>query len=238
MTGENENADRPHQRLTLEERIKAHLTQAPTDEDLRDNYIDPSDRERVRCRALITATLDAIFEHGFPEEEALELEVYLDAKHIVWSELASARRAYRHDVEFLDAGRSAQLILTPTKTDATLTEMPISAKVKELILWLAVIHLHQEGLDTCFPTQHSVIDLAAKSTRRQINAIRSELTNYTTQNRPSPTQIAHFWEQVSMAQALARTIGDEKGAFSLLLPAALALSESALRNAATAQKAP
>ena len=218
-------------KLTLEERIKDHLMQAPTDEGLRDDYVDPSDRERVRRRALIAATLDAIFEHGFSQVGADGLEVEAGLERDVWSDLTGARRDFKHDCYLLNAGGKPQLILRPTKTDTALATPSINAKVQELILWLAVIHLHQVGIDARFPTQQSVITKAASVTERRPNAIHTELSRYKTQNGPSSVHIDYFWELVVMARTLARKAGDEKGAFALLLPAALAITKSATKSA-------
>lgn len=234
MTQTNGIADLLRRKMTLEERIEDHLTQAPTDEGLRDNYVDTSDRERVRRRALIAATLDAIFEHGCSQVEADGLEVEVGLERDVWSDLADVRRDFKHDCDLLDAGRKSQLILQPTKTDTSLATPSINARVQELILWLAVIHLHQVGLDARFPTQQSVIAKAASVTERRPDAIHTELSRYTTQKGPSRVHIDHFWKLVLMAQTLAREAGDEKEAFALLLPAALAISKSATHSGAAA----
>ena len=222
------------QEPTLEVRIEQYLDKVPSDATLKDTYVDAADRQQVRRRALIAAALDAIFEHQSPAvlDEGIEVEVGLERD--VWSDLADVRRDFKHDCDLLDAGRKPQLILQPTKTDTSLATPSINARVQELILWLAVIHLHQEGLDTRFPTQQSVIAKAASVTERRPNALHTELSRYTTQNGPSRVQIDHFWKLVQMAQTLAREAGDEKGAFALLLPGALAITKSATHGGAAA----
>ncbi len=201
-------------------------------------YVDAADRQRVRHRALILALLDACFEHSFPDSSAGGLEIDAGVEPDIWSELASSRRAFAHDVQLLDAGRRAQLILKPTKTDVAVTDAPTTAKMRELILWLAVIHLHQAGIVAKYPTQGSVIEAAAKATGRKPGSILTELSSYKTGNGTSDEHIAQFWDLVATTQALARDEGNEKRAFALLLPAALALSEAAVRDAATAFKEP
>lgn len=195
---------------------------APTDAELRDDYVDPTDRQNVRHRALISAVLDACFEHGFTDGAADIVEVA--KKPDIWSELANARRNFLHDAELLNAGSSAQVIAKPTKTDTDLRTKSVHAKVKDLILWLAVIHLHQDGLDSNFPTQQSVIDRAAKATGRSKKSLPSDLSKLTTGNGAIAENFAYFWSLVTQAQDLARAAGNEKGAFALLLPAALAIS--------------
>jgi hypothetical protein len=215
------------QRQSLEDRIEAHLAKVPADDELKHNYVNRSDREKVRRRALIAALLDAVFEHDCSK---VGVVVEVGTKPDIWSDLADARRDFQHDCDLLDAGHKAQLILQPTKTDTSLADSLVSAKVKELILWLAVIHLHQAGLDTKFPTQQSVIANAAKATGRKPGSILTELSRYTTQKGPSEVHLGHFWELVEMAQTLAQQAGNDKGAFALLLPAALAISKSAISN--------
>jgi hypothetical protein len=225
-------------KLTLEERIETHLKRAQADTGRDDDYVDQSDRERVKRRALILAALDAISEHDFPEigPEGIEFEVKSELD--VWSDLAVARRDFKHDVEFLDAGRSPQLILKSTRIDVDLTRPPISAKVKELILWLAVIHLHQNEVHSRFPTQQSVILQAAKATDRQPSSILTELSYFTAGVRPNAAQLTYFWDLVREVQVLARLSGDEKLAFKLLLPAALAISSTAVHKTITAHSKP
>ena len=229
MMGSNGIGDLEHHAPTLEERIEAHLRCAPTDAALAVDFLDPADRRRGRSRAVISAVLDACFEHGVP---------YSAAELDVWSELASARRAFAHDVTLLNAGVSPQLVLTKIGAGTVTTEPPIRAKVQELILWLAVIHLHEGGLLSNYPTQQSVINKAAAATGRKASSILTELSSYKNQNGPSADQIDHFWNIVTLAQTLARKDGSEKRAFSLLLPAALALSATSMLSAATAKRAP
>jgi hypothetical protein len=238
MMGSNGIGDLEHHAPTLEERIEAHLRCAPTDAALAVDFLDPADRRRVRSRALISAVLDACFEHGFPNSAAECHEVDATAELDVWSELASARRAFAHDVTLLNAGVSPQLVLTKIGAGTVTTEPPIRAKVQELILWLAVIHLHEGGLLSNYPTQQSVINKAAAATGRKASSILTELSSYKNQNGPSADQIDHFWNIVTLAQTLARKDGSEKRAFSLLLPAALALSATSMLSAATAKRAP
>jgi hypothetical protein len=217
-------------KLTLEDRIEGHLAQVATDAELEDLYVDASDRQRVRRRAIIKAALGAIVEHGFHEVdlEGETVEVASAPDH--WSDLADASRDFDHDVTLLDQGRKAQLILKPTQSDVAKTELPVSAKVKELILWLAVIHFHQENLNQSFPTQQSVIAKAAEATGRSANSILTELSYYSTQQRASDTQLNYFWDLIKSVQMIARAGGDEKMAFNLLLPGALGISDVAIRN--------
>lgn len=226
--GSNGIADLLLQPLTLEERIEAHLKRTPTDSQLADDYVDPADRQNVRHRALLSAVLNACFEHGFPDGDADIVEV--GRKPGVWGELADARKSFLHDVGLLDAGTSAQLLAKPTKTDVTLQPKSVQAKVKDLIIWLAVIHLHQEGLDNKYPTQQSVIDRAAIATGRQRTSFHRELSKMTTGNDATPANLEYFWYLVELAQKLARASGNEKDAFSLLLPAALGISAALPRN--------
>jgi len=214
------------QKLTLKERIEAQLKRAPTDMELANDYVDPADRLRVRRRKLIAAALNALFELGFADIGPDGAWVEVSAEPNVWNDLAAARRDYLHDIELLDAGRRPQLILHPTERDTTETEVPINAKVKELITWLAVIHLHQPGLDETFPTQASIIAHAAKAAGRHATSLTTSLSQYLNAHRPSDQQLTQFWDLVAMAQILAREAGDENIAFNLLLPAATALSKA------------
>ena len=67
MTSHNGILSLVGNKLTLEDRIEEHLAKVATDAESKDLYVDPSDRQRVRRRAIITAALGEIFEHGFHE---------------------------------------------------------------------------------------------------------------------------------------------------------------------------
>ncbi len=231
MTNESNGiADLLGQPLTLEERIEIHLMRAPTVSQLADDYVDPADRQNVRHRVLISALLDACFEHGFPDSDANIAEVEASREPNIWSELANARRSFMHDAGLLNIGSSAQLASKPTKTDTDLRTKSVHQKVKDLICWLAVIYLHQEGLDSKYPTQQSVIDRAVKASGRSKSSFGKELSRYTTGKGATPENLEYFWSLVTHAQSLARAAGNEKNAFALLLPAALAISAALPRN--------
>ena len=217
-------------KVALQERIEAHLKRAPTGAALKDDYVDPTDRQNVRHRALIAAVLDACFEHGFPEDQTESVEIEVEHSQGIWSELATARRSFLRDVDLINAGANAQFIAKPTRTDGALSPKSVKAKKKDLILWLAVIHLHQKGLNSNFPTQQSVIDKAAKASGRAASSFPSELSKLTTGNGATKETTDYFWALVDQTQKLARAAGNEKDAFSLLLPAALAISTSLPRR--------
>ena len=230
MKSQNGIASLAGNKLTLEDRIKNHLAKVPIDAQLNGLYVDESDQQRVRRRAFIQAVLDAIFEHGSNEVGTAGKTVEVDSAPDYLGNLANVRRDFQHDVDLLNKGRHAELILKPIETDITNTEAPIKANRKELILWLAVIHLHQEKLDQNYPTQKSVITKAARATGRSENSILTELSNYKTQKRGSKTQINYFWEIINSVQTIARAGDDENAAFNLLLPAALAISAATIHN--------
>jgi hypothetical protein len=226
MKSQNGIASLVGNKLTLEDRIENHLAKVPTDAQLKDLYVDASDQQRVRRRAFIQAVLDAIFEHNSYEVDTAGKTLAPD----YLGNLANVRRDFQHDVDLLDKGQHAALILKPIETNITNTEVPIKAKVKELILWLAVIHFHQEDLNPSFPTQQSVIAKAAEATSRSASSILTELSYYSTQQRASDKQLNYFWDLIKSVQTIARAGGDEKMAFNLLLPGALSISDAAIRN--------
>ena len=218
------------QEPTLEDRIKQCLANVPSDATLEDTYADAADRRRARRRALITATLDAIFEHQFPAVSDKGIEVEVGTKPDVLSELAAARRDFMHDAKRLDSGAAAELALKPTKTDDNLTTKTLTAQKKEAIVWLVLAHIWHDEVGDEFPTQTSVFDAAGKATDRSSGSFRTELSHFTTQKGPSTEELAHFWDLAGLAEQLAKTAGNAKGRFSLLLPAAKVLSGAAIRK--------
>lgn len=212
---------------TLENRLKAHLSLVPSDASLKDEYVDPGDRQRVRRRALIAATLDAIFEHQFADmADGGYAEVGNEPD--VFSDLADARRDFLHDAELLNNGAAAKLVLKTTKTDDALSAKPLKAERKELIVWLVLAYLSRDDGEKGLPSQTSVFEMAAKATVRKPDSFRTELSKITCQKSPQKSEQIHFFNLVSSVEQLADLSGIN--AFYLLRPAARALSEAAIRK--------
>ena len=92
MRSHNGIANLVGNKLTLEDRIEGHLAQVATDAELKDLYVDASDRQQVRRRAFIQAALDAIFEHNSYEVDTAGKTVEVASAPDHWSNLADARR--------------------------------------------------------------------------------------------------------------------------------------------------
>ena len=147
MNKSNGIDDLPRSEPTLEERIKTHLKKVQADERWKHGDGDKSDRERMRRRALISASLDAIFEHGFREVGPEGIEVEVSSERDVWSDLAIARQDFQNDAKLLDNMERATGCLRPVDKESIIPESTIGAERELMIIWLAVIELWDKARD-------------------------------------------------------------------------------------------
>jgi hypothetical protein len=237
MTQTNGTADLLGRKMTLEERIEDHLTRAPTDKDLCDDYVDPSDRERVRRRALIAATLDAIFEHGCSQVEADGLEVEVGLERDVWSDLAAVRCDFKHDIELLNNGQRAQGSLAQMSKESIIPQSTIGAARELLIVWLAVIELWEKATDhNHFKTRGAVRDAAAAASGATPKSYKTSCSNMKNGNRFSQREQEFYHDLLELAFLAAQTPGEKHSAFKILFTAALALSAERMPNKLSADK--
>ena len=225
MMGEDGIMGLISQRQSLEDRIEAHLAKVPADDELKHNYVDRSDREKVRRRALIAAVLDAVFEHGFSEVDAGGVDVEVGTKPDLWSDLADARRDFQHDCEHLDNGENARGCLVPLAKDGIVPVSTITARRKIMIVWLAVIKLWDKADDKhLFENRECVRNVAAASTDEKASSYKTNLSNMNNGKRFSEKETDFYRDLVTSTVASSRAPGEKRSAFQLLFPAAMALS--------------
>lgn len=110
--------------------------------ELEKKFGEVGDRVRVRRRQIISAVLDALFFSDIIDknDEAVDIgrDDYLSDLFI---EFAAARRDFMHDCERLDNGIGAELILTPSGKESTISVPAIKADRKILIEALVAVEL-------------------------------------------------------------------------------------------------
>jgi hypothetical protein len=208
---------------SLEDRIVEKLHAVPKDTELLKTFVDKADRQGVRRRALIGATLDAIFEHGFPEEGA---SVEVERGCSVLSELAAARRDFLHDAERLKNGKKAERILRRVSPDTIDPEQQISASIKVLIIWFALLELWDRNGVPEYPTKEALIMEAAENTGRTAGSIKAQMSRFKNEKNPSDPEWQYFSQLLEAARQRSEESQGGHSAFELLLPAALALSKA------------
>lgn len=211
---------------SLEDRIVEKLEMVPQDTELSKTFVDEAERRGVRRRALIGAALDAIFEHGFPEQ-AESAEVVPGRS--VLTELAAARRDFLHDVERLNNGSSAERILRRVSRDTIDPEKHIPASRKELIIWFALLKLWNLKDASEYPTKKALTEAAAKNTGRTAGAIKTQMSKFMNEKSPSDPEWQYFLRLLEEARERSAESQRRHSAFELLLPAALALSNAEKR---------
>lgn len=215
----------PDRVLTLEARIEAHLKRVPADAELKDSYVDPTDRQNVRHRALISAVLDASFEHCFADSDTNIIEVEVEQELDVWSELARARNAFNKDAHHLNNGNRAESCLSPASKESILPVNTIGADRELLIVWLATIEVWDKKRDgNRFAHRKAIYETAAKASDKTASSYK---TNRSSMKRSIKGKGKRFSiaEQKMYQDLINSATSDEAlSAFAILLPAALALS--------------
>ena len=231
MTSSNGIVDLLGRKLTLEARIEAHLMRAPTDAALKDDYVDPADRQNVRQRALISALLDACFEHGFPDCDTDTIEVEVDRVPSVWSELATASRDFKRDAEHLNNGGNAKGCLSAVPKESIIPAKTIGADRELLIVWLATIDVWDKKRDgNHFRTRKAIFDAAAKACDTTSSSYKTNRSSMKRSiegksNRFSQEEQKMYISLIQETKSAAAQSRDTSSGFAQLFQAALALSE-------------
>lgn len=211
--------------LTLQERLIAKLEAVPSDTAYSQEFADKNDRQNVRHRALISAALDAIFEHGFGDVLPDAKEVELGTTGL--TDLMAARRAWLHDTKRLNNGYGAQQVAKPASKESVESSAQIPARRETLILWLAVIDLWEKSNPTPFRSKQELREAAAKALGSTPNALKTELSNLKNGKSRNVAEISLFNVYKKDAQEAA-AIGDStETPFDLLITAVRAISETA-----------
>lgn len=216
-------------KVTLEERIEAHLKLAPTDTQLADDYVDPADRQNVRHRALISAVLDAYFEDGFSDCDTDIIEVEVGQKPDVWSELANARSAFNRDAHRVNNGNKAENCLSPAPKESIIPTSTIGADRELLIVWLATIEVWEKTHDgNRFKSRKAVFDAAANASGTKSNSYktnRSTMKHNLEANRFSQGEKEMYEALLKDVRTEAAASNGAPSAFDILFTAARVLSE-------------
>jgi hypothetical protein len=236
MKKSNDAAEPTERPPTLEERIEIHLKRTQADTGRDDDYVDLSDRERVKRRALISAALDAIFEHGFHEVGPDGIEVEVNPQKDVWSDLAIARQDFQHDEKLLGNGEHATGCLRPVGKESITPKSAIDADRELMIIWLAVIELWDKDRDASLFTTHSSIrTAAARATAGEPATYKTNRSNITKGNRFNPHELKYYHDLIAMTKAGSITQGGTPSPFQLLYPAAMAKSAGRLPKKVSAE---
>lgn len=228
--------------LTLEERIEAHLMRALTDAELRDDYVDPTDRQNVRHRALISAVLNACFAHGFPDGAADIVEIEVAREPNIWSELTHARNAFNRDAILLNNGNRAEQCLSTVPKESIIPVNTIGVDRELLVVWLATIEVWDKKRDSNrFRTLKAIFDAAAEAcgtTSSSYKTNRSAMKRNIKGkgNRFSQEEQKMYRTLIQETKYAAAQSREASSAFALLFPAARALSEQKTHTKLSADK--
>ena len=233
MNGSSDNIGHSGRKLTLEERIEEHLRLATGDALLSNDYVNSADRHNVRHRALLSALLDACFEHGSPVNGTDSVEIEVGQEPSIWSKLAEVRLAFNLDAKLLNNGDKAEHCLRPIPKESIIPTNIIRANRELLIIWLVAIEVWDKKRDgNHFKTHQAIYNKAAEACGTAASSYktgRSEMKKsidvgvgrFSTEEQEFYQSLILFCETKSASAAK----NERDSAFSLLLPAALARSK-------------
>jgi hypothetical protein len=209
----------------FEEMIEAALRTAPADADLAETYTDAADRQRVRRRALIAATLSAVVTQSHQHiQRNADGSIDVEPSSTELSELAAAVRDFDHDRARADLGENAELIFRPVGRESVDAPKTVPANRKQLIRWLAMIDLWDKDRDLGFTSQSNLFKFAAAKGVGRAGSLRTELSKFRN-GRASAPELGLFNDTIDLATRLSEA-NDATSPFELLLPAVLGLSKS------------
>jgi len=126
----------------FETRLYLALKALPPNAELEEKFGEGGDRVRVHRRQIISAVLDALFFSDIIDKyyEAADIGKDDDISGLL-IDFAAARRDFMHDCERLDNGIGAELILTPSGKESTISVATIKADRKILVEALVAVEL-------------------------------------------------------------------------------------------------
>lgn len=148
---------------TFEAQLSLALKTLPPNTELEKKFGEEGDRVRVRRRQIISAVLDALFFSDIIDKNDETIDTgkddYLSDLFI---EFAAARRDFMHDCERLDNGIGAELILTPSGKESTISVPAIKADRKILIEALVALELGRGHKDLNKQTASNRVKIMAE----------------------------------------------------------------------------
>lgn len=106
--------------ISLEDKISFELLKVISKDSPSEKYSDRQDLQNVRRRELITAALHAILQHQIDkltdDDGSANIELADDTNP--FNELSAAYRDLLHDVQRLNEGMQAELVLAPAHREA------------------------------------------------------------------------------------------------------------------------
>lgn len=204
---------------SLEEYIVEYINAVPTAEELETQTEYQVDIKGIRRRRQLIAILDAIYDYAFDAHSINETPTSVTEAFNAASDL---RRDFKHDSDRLDNGHAPEIMLKRDILDRNETSPAISDSRKELILWLAVIHLWHKT--ETFPSQASLLKEAAKKTGRTTASLKTQLSNIANGKSFSAEEKEMFLDFIDDCEKAVKASGGQQTSFLLLLPAARAIS--------------
>ncbi len=138
--------------ILLEDKIREALLSLPKDMSLFDQYPNKENRTKVYRRLILEKIIDEVYKNIFTKLDSNSdvIEIEIPAMPSPWdlisSQFTAARRDFIHDIDLLNVGKDAELILSPVDQDLTPKDNYLTNDQKLLMMSLFVIRNRPKGV--------------------------------------------------------------------------------------------
>jgi hypothetical protein len=200
-------------------KVRAALSDVPTEASLADRYTDLIERRAAHGRAIMAAVLDALFFHEFDylgaePESGCVVEVN---GNDALSALAAVRLDFLHDKARLDNGLEAELVLRRASAEAAECGPQIAAQRKALLDGILLINLWFEDAKNrrLFGTERKIRLFVAEKLGRSAESVKTSRSYLGKQKRFSKEELDYYRQR----EKACRFTNAPHSSFELFLPA-------------------
>ena len=216
--------------ISLEDKIAFELHKVLSDDSSTEKYTDRRDIQNVRRRELIVAALHAILQDQIDKltDDNGSANIELSDDTNPFNELSAAFRDLLHDVQRLNEGMQAELVLAPAHREAIDAQKVISAPRKLRIMWYAAAELYSNKDKHLYTSKAALERHAARilnSSQKSLSVERSKL-----KKRGKDEEKALFYNFITTSKSLAKASREKYTALELFLPAIQAIASKQISS--------
>jgi hypothetical protein len=182
--------------ILLENKIREALLSLPKDKSLYDKYPNKENRRKVYRRLILKTIIDEVFKNMLIKVDdnsdiiAIEIPETPSQWDLISSQATAARRDFIHDIDLLNVGKDAELILSPIDQDLTPEDNYLTNDQKLLMMSLFVIRNRPKGVKlkqrTLRVEKHTGIPYGT------LKFMNTKLTPCIKKFKKQPSDIEHF----------------------------------------------
>lgn len=182
--------------ILLEDKIREALLSLPKDMSLFDQYPNKENRTKVYRRLILEKIIDEIYKNIFTKLDSNSdvIEIEIPATPSPWdlisSQFTAARRDFIHDLDLLNVGKDAELILSPIDQDLTSKDNYLTNDQKLLMMSLFVIKNRPKGVKLKKRTER--VEKHTGIPYGTLKFMNTKLTLCIKKFKKQPSEIEHF----------------------------------------------